>query len=69
MGLPDIPVEVRPRNVDDAFTILLDPTATQQDFQWGVKTTLADGVARAVQYYRAYGITETFTHLTASTDR
>jgi UDP-glucose 4-epimerase len=68
MGLPDIPVEVRARNPDDAFTILLDPTDTQRDFQWRVKTTLADGVARAVQYYRTYGVAETFTHLTA-TDR
>ena len=63
MGLPDRQVEVRPRNPDDAFTILLDPADTVRDFSWRVKTELRDGVGRAIAYYRKYGITETFTHL------
>ncbi|HKP38219.1 MAG TPA: NAD-dependent epimerase/dehydratase family protein [Pyrinomonadaceae bacterium] len=57
------PVEVRPRNPDDAFTILLDPSKTKQDFDWQVRTPLGKGVDAAIRYYGEYGITQTFTHL------
>jgi UDP-glucose 4-epimerase len=56
-------VEVRDRNPDDAFTILLDPSRTQQDFGWKPETPLEQGVAEAIAYYREHGIEETFTHL------
>src|SRR5262249_22071392 len=61
----DRPVEVRPRNPDDVFSILLDPSQTARDFGWKASTPLKDGVARAIAYYRAFGITQTFTHLQA----
>ena len=65
MGIElDDPVEVRPRGEDDAFTILLDPSRTHDQFPgWEAKTPLQDGVDRAVGYYREFGIEETFTHL------
>jgi len=56
-------VEVRERNPDDVFSILLDPSKTNQDFAWRTSTPLAVGVARAIEYYKKYGITQTFTHL------
>jgi UDP-glucose 4-epimerase len=56
-------VEVRPRNPDDAFTILLDPSKTNRNFGWNVTTPLEDGVKKAIQYYKDFGIAETFTHL------
>lgn len=56
-------VEVRPRNPDDAPTILLDPSETERDFDWRVTTPLEEGVARSIDYYREYGIEQTFTHL------
>jgi len=59
----DEEVEVRPRNPDDAFTILLDPSRIRQDFGWEPKTSLADGVRMAIDYYREFGISQTFTHL------
>lgn len=60
----DEEVEVRPRNPDDAYTILLDPSRTHEDFPgWSVSTSLQEGVARAIAYYRDNGIEETFTHL------
>lgn len=59
----DEPVEVRPRGEDDAFTILLDPSKTNRDFDWQVRTPLEEGVQSAIKYYDEYGITETFTHL------
>ncbi len=50
MGIElDEPVEVRPRGEDDAFTILLDPSRTHDQFPWWeAKTPLQDGVDRAV---------------------
>jgi UDP-glucose 4-epimerase len=64
MGITlDDDVEVRPRNPDDAPSILLDPSKTEQDFDWAARTPLEDGVAKAVQYFREKGVTETFTHL------
>jgi len=59
------PVEVRPRNPDDAFTILLDPSKTNQDFDWKVTTPLGVGIRDAIRYYQEFGISETYTHLKA----
>jgi UDP-glucose 4-epimerase len=56
-------VEVRPRNPDDAFTILLDPAKTEQDFHWRTSTLLERGVRETVEWYKQYGITQTYTHL------
>jgi UDP-glucose 4-epimerase len=61
----DEEVEVRPRTEDDAYTILLDPSRVQEEFGWRPQTPLEEGVARAIEYYREHGITETFTHLKA----
>ena len=62
------PVEVRERNPDDVFSILLDPSKTNRDFKWKVETPLTEGVARAIDYYREYGVAETFTHLKIAAD-
>jgi len=56
-------VQVRERNPDDAYTILLDPAKTIQDFGWKPATLLKEGVWKAVDYYKAFGITQTYTHL------
>jgi UDP-glucose 4-epimerase len=66
LQLKDLPpVDVRPRNPDDVFSILLDPSRTNQDFAWRTSTSLATGVRRAIDYYREFGIQETYTHLKA----
>lgn len=63
LGL-DVPeVDVRERGPDDAFTILLDPSRTRTDFDWEPRTPLEVGVRAAVDYYREYGVEETYTHL------
>lgn len=59
----DKDVEVRSRHPDDAFTILLDPSRTNKDFSWKVETSLVTGVKAAIDYYKQYGIEQTFTHL------
>jgi UDP-glucose 4-epimerase len=56
-------VEVRPRDPDDAYTILLDPTKTNDEFGWSAQTPLEEGVAAAVDWYREHGVEQTFTHL------
>ena len=61
----DKDVEVRPRGEDDVFSILLDPSKTEADFDWKVTTALKDGVSAAIAYYGDFGITETYTHLKA----
>ncbi|MGE5776526.1 MAG: NAD-dependent epimerase/dehydratase family protein [Chloroflexota bacterium] len=61
-------VEVRERNPDDVFSILLDPSKTNQDFSWKVTTHLMDGVARAIEYYKKFGISETYTHLKVASE-
>lgn len=56
-------VEVRPRGADDVFTILIDPSKTQKDFNWKADTLLEKGVKNAIEYYKEYGIEATYTHL------
>jgi UDP-glucose 4-epimerase len=66
MGIElDEPVEVRPRPPEDAPSILLDPTRTQQDFSWEAKVPLTDGIEKAVEWYGQNGVGETYTHLKA----
>jgi UDP-glucose 4-epimerase len=60
------PVEERERNPDDVYSILLDPSKTNRDFAWKITTPLAVGVSRAIEYYKKFGISETFTHLKLS---
>jgi UDP-glucose 4-epimerase len=62
-------VQVRERNPDDAYTILLDPTKTVQDFGWKPGTGLKEGVTKAIEYYEKYGITQTYTHLKGVHDK
>jgi UDP-glucose 4-epimerase len=66
LGMPEkADVEVRPRGEDDAATILLDPSATEEAFGWKITTPLEEGVGRAIDYYREFGIEQTYTHLRA----
>ncbi len=57
------PVEVRQRGEDDVATILLDPTKVKKDFDWDVQMPLEEGIRRTIEWYKQYGITQTYTHL------
>lgn len=59
----DKDVEVRPRGEDDVYTILLDPTKTNSDFEWSANTPLESGIKKAIEWYKKFGITNTYTHL------
>jgi UDP-glucose 4-epimerase len=56
-------VQVRQRNPDDAYTILLDPSKTNKDFGWSPTTPLSEGIKTTVEWYNVYGISQTYTHL------
>lgn len=60
---PEHEVEVRARNEDDVFTILIDPSKTEKMFNWKAKTLLEAGIKNAIDWYKANGINQTFTHL------
>ena len=60
------PVEERERNPDDVFSILLDPSKTNSDFDWITSTPLSTGVKNAIDYYKKFGIEQTYTHLKQS---
>ena len=62
LGLKII-AEVKPRQPDDVYSILLDPSKTINEFGWKAKVPLVEGVNQTVKYYKEYGIEETFTHL------
>lgn len=56
-------VEVRPRNEDDVYTILIDPSKTLRDFGTIPNTPLENGIQKTINYYKEFGIQETYTHL------
>jgi len=60
----DQEVEERPRNPDDVETILIDPSKTNRDFAWKVRTPLSEGVETTIAWYKIHGIEQTYTHLT-----
>lgn len=63
MGLSVAAPEIQPRAPDDAPSILLDPSETERVFGWTAQTPLEIGIAKAIEWYRANGVTQTFTHL------
>jgi len=54
----DNAVEIRPRNPDDAYSILLDPSKTNRDFGWKTSTPLEVGVKAAVEWYKKFGVAQ-----------
>jgi len=61
--IPEKDVEIRERGEDDVFTILLDPSKTNLDFDWKVTTPLKKGIKKTIEWYKEHGITQTYTHL------
>lgn len=57
--------ELRDIGEDEAPSILLDPSRTQQDFGAGTFTDLPTMVQHAVNYFREYGTEGEYTHLKA----
>lgn len=64
---PEKEVEVKPRNPDDVYTILLDPSKTLETFGLIPSFPLETGIKLTIDYYKEFGITETYTHLKSET--
>src|SRR3990167_3727533 len=56
-------MESIPRAPDDAQSILLDPEDTARAFGWRATTSLNEGIAKAVEWYRDNPVGDTYTHL------
>lgn len=52
---------------DDVESILLDPSRTIKDFGFLPEIPLKEGIKKTMDYYREYGVGETFTHLKMDT--
>lgn len=64
MGLTPYPKpEIRELGPDDAFSILLDPSRTFQDFGEIEFTPIETTVAAAIKYYQQHGTLGEYTHL------
>jgi UDP-glucose 4-epimerase len=64
----DEDVEVRPRGADDVYTILIDPSKTIEVYGWRPETALQQGVPKTIEWYKARGIEQTYTHLKPAED-
>lgn len=58
----DEPAVQRP-GPDDMPSILLDASATRTAFGWQPRTSLVTGMEKAVEWYRANGVENVYTHL------
>jgi UDP-glucose 4-epimerase len=52
--------ELVSRGADDVASLLIEP---DRSLGWQASTPLASGIARAVAWYQANGVTNTYTHL------
>lgn len=62
LGSDSHPVEI-PRPADDVPEMELSPLKARIELGWRPTVTLEDGVARAVDWYEANGVADTYTHL------
>tara|TARA_B100000963_G_C22241049_1_gene500026 strand:- start:20 stop:223 length:204 start_codon:yes stop_codon:yes gene_type:complete len=64
MGIKDYPEpEIREISSDDAYSILLDPSKTFDDFGQIIFTPIEKTVDKAIAYYREHGTLGEYTHL------
>ena len=64
MDLKNIPVpEIKELGPDDAFSILLDPSKTFEDFGQIKFTSIETTVKKAIDYYHEFGTLGEYTHL------
>jgi len=49
--------------IDDVNTLLLDPSKTEDDFNWKAKVSLKDGIKKIIKWYEKNGVEQAYTHL------
>jgi UDP-glucose 4-epimerase len=63
LGITYENVALQAKGTDDVFTILIDPQETFKVFGWKAKVSLREGIRQSIQYYKTFGINNTYTHL------
>lgn len=63
LGIKYEKVKIVEKGKDDVSTILIDPEETQINFGWKAKVSLAQGIAKSIEYYKVHGLEKTYTHL------
>jgi nucleoside-diphosphate-sugar epimerase len=62
---PAEPVPVVPPGADDVPAVVLDPAATTAAFGWRAEVGFSDTIRRQLDWYRAHGISDVYSHLAA----
>lgn len=62
---PAEPVPVVPPGADDVPAVVLDPAETERVLGWKAKFGFADTIRRQLDWYKAHGISDVYSHLAA----
>lgn len=62
---PAEPVPVVPPGADDVPAVVLDASATTAAFGWRAQVGFRDAIRRQLDWYRAHGVSDVFSHLAA----
>lgn len=57
------PVPVVAPGADDVPAVVLDPSATEKAFSWRARVSFRDTIRRQLDWYRAHGVTDVYSHL------
>jgi nucleoside-diphosphate-sugar epimerase len=62
---PVAPPPIVPPTEDDVAAVVLDPSVTEQAFDWKANVSFRDSIRRTLRWYDAYGVGAIFSHLAA----
>ncbi len=63
ISAPEVPVV--PVGTDDVRVVVLDPSETQQSFDWKAQTGFEETIHNQLRWYDQHGINDIFSHLAA----
>lgn len=61
----DEPVPIVPPAADDVPVVVLDPAKTTKAFGWRAQVGFKDTIRRQLDWYRAHGVSDVYSHLSA----
>jgi UDP-glucose 4-epimerase len=62
---PSEPIPIVPAGPDDVPVVVLDPSLTERVFDWRARVGFADVIRRQLDWYRAHGVSDVYSHLEA----
>jgi len=63
IAVPDVPIV--PPGADDVPAVVLDPVETERQFGWRARVGFSDTIRRQLDWYRAHGVNDVYSHLAA----